>query len=67
MAIAIAGAIVGRSINAGDILYVDIPEGDAKKLFNELYSELNPDEAEVLEKVAKIKRKDEPFWGMGSG
>ena len=64
VAIAITGAVVGRSINPEDILYVDIPEGDTKKLFNELYSELNSDEIEVLEKVAKIKRKDDAFWGM---
>lgn len=62
IAISISGITVGRQIKGGDILYVDLPEGDAKKL-NEM-NVLNPDEQDVLNKIIKIKRKENKFWGM---
>ena len=61
LAVAIEGVTVGRQIREGDVLYVNLTEGDAKKL-KEL--ELNYDEKEVLEKVIRIKRKEDGLWGM---
>lgn len=61
VAIAIEEATVGRQINVDDILYIDIPENDFKRL-TEL--SLNFDEKEVLEKVCELKRKEKPFWGL---
>lgn len=61
VAIAIDGPTVGRQIKPGDLLYVDIPEGHVKSLEQ---TSLNHDEAEVLEEVKVIKRKEDPFWGM---
>jgi len=61
VAIAIDGVTVGRQINVEDVLYIDIPEGDVKKLRD---VELNYDEKETLEQTIQIKRKVEPFWGM---
>lgn len=61
VAIAMDNVTVGRQIKEEDILYVDIPEGHAKKL-SEL--DLRYDERDVLEKVTEIKRKEKPFWGM---
>lgn len=61
VAIAIANVTVGRQIKANDILYIDIPELHAKKLFA---LPINMDEKDVLERVCKIKRKKKPFWGM---
>jgi translation initiation factor 5B len=61
IAIAIDKAVVGRNIKEGDLLLVDIPEGDAKKLSQ---LELTSDEREALEKVCEIKRKENRFWGI---
>jgi translation initiation factor 5B len=60
VAVAIDDAIVGRQVDVEDVLLVDIPESHAHELSN--YS-LTPDEMEVLEQVAVIKRKEKPFWG----
>ncbi len=62
VAIALAGVTVGRQVEDGEVYYVDIPEGDAKYLFQD--GNLNHDEMEVLEQVAIIKREDEKFWAM---
>ncbi len=62
VAVAIDGATVGRQIKEEDILYLDIPGRDAKQLFH--MEKLSTDEREVLEKVAKIKRRGDRFWGM---
>lgn len=61
VAVAMDGPTIGRQINPGDVLYVDIPEGDVKPLEA---TDLNADEREVLESVMAIKRSDDPFWGM---
>lgn len=61
VAVAMDGPTIGRQINPGDILYVDVPEGDVKPLEA---TDLNADEKEALESVKAIKRKEDPFWGM---
>ncbi len=61
VAISIENVTVGRQINVEDILYMDIPERDAKKLAE---SELNIDEQEILQKIFEIKRRESSFWGM---
>lgn len=61
VAVAIEGPTVGRQINPGDVLYVDVPEGHVQSLDA---AGLNPDEQEVLETVKEIKRQEDPFWGM---
>jgi translation initiation factor 5B len=60
VAISIDDAIVGRQIDAEDILLVDIPESHAHELAS--YA-LKQDEIEALEQLAVIKRKEKPFWG----
>jgi len=60
VAVAIEGPTVGRQIGEGDILYVDIPEGDAKRLRDE---EMTFDERQVLQELIEIKRRQNPFWG----
>jgi translation initiation factor 5B len=62
VAVSIEGVTIGRQIKAGDILYTDIPELDAKKLRE--MNVLNLDEKDVLDKIFEIKRKNEKFWGM---
>ena len=61
VAIAIEGPTVGRQINVEDILYVDIIASEFRNLAE---YDLNSDERMVLEEVAAIKRRQEPFWGM---
>src|SRR5213595_1130957 len=62
VAISVDGVTIGRQIEPGDVLYVDLPEADARALRGR--KDLNPDEVAVLEELATIKRKEDPFWGM---
>ncbi|MCD6512052.1 MAG: translation initiation factor IF-2 [Thermoplasmata archaeon] len=60
VAVAIEGATVGRQIKPGQTLFVDISQEEARKLQE---MELSPDEADVLDKLIKIKRKENKLWG----
>jgi translation initiation factor 5B len=62
VAISIEGVTIGRQVKAGDVLFTDVPEADAKKLRD--MNILNVDERDILEKIIEIKRKTEKFWGM---
>ena len=62
VAISIEGVTVGRQIKGEDILYTDLPAGDAKKLRD--MDVLTTDEKDVLNKIFEIKRKTDKFWGM---
>ncbi|MCC7572749.1 MAG: translation initiation factor IF-2 [Candidatus Methanofastidiosum sp.] len=64
VACAIDGPTVGRQIKEGDILYVNIPLPEYKKLKFEIYNELTEDEKEVLEEFITIKRKEDSLWGI---
>jgi translation initiation factor 5B len=55
VAIALKKPTVGRQINENDVLYVNISEDAAKEL--KLGGVLSPEEEEVLEELAEIKRK----------
>jgi len=61
VAIAISGVTVGRQIKAGEDLYIEIPEGDARKLRD---IQMSFDENRILEEVRDIKKEEQPFWGM---
>jgi translation initiation factor 5B len=60
VAIAIDDATVGRQIDVEDVLLVDIPESHARQLSK---YDLKPEEVEVFDQIAAIKRKEKPFWG----
>jgi translation initiation factor 5B len=62
VAIAVDGVTVGRQVSEGDVLYVDLPEADARALRGD--PGLTHDEREALEAIGTIKRKEDPFWGM---
>lgn len=65
VAISIKGKVmVGRHIDEGDILYVDIPSGHVRLWLTKYKNELGQDEAEVLNEIVKIKRAQDPFYGM---
>ncbi|MEK6904676.1 MAG: translation initiation factor IF-2 [Nanoarchaeota archaeon] len=63
LAISIPDAIVGRQIKENDILYSDMEEENFVKLKN-LKKYLKEDEIEVLKEIAKIKRRENPVWGI---
>ncbi len=60
VAVAIDGVTVGRQIEEGDSLLVDIPESHAKKLRK---MELTAAEQDVFDELIAIHRKDDHFWG----
>ncbi|ESP87355.1 translation initiation factor IF-2 [Candidatus Halobonum tyrrellensis G22] len=63
VSVAIDGPTVGRGIEEGDELWIDVPEKHAKILEQELSSEIRADELEALNAYLDIRRKREPFWG----
>lgn len=63
VAISIEGPTVGRQINVGDEIYVDIPERHVKVIEQEMLEHLNPTMREILEEFTGLKRRDDPFWG----
>ncbi len=65
--ISIEGNIVlGRNAKENDILYVEVPEHEVRKLYHEYKGELRGDEREALSKYMELKQKLEGnlFWGM---
>ena len=63
LAISVDGVTVGRQIDVGNILYVEIPENHVKVLEHEMASHLTNGQKEILGEYTEIKRKDAPFWG----
>ena len=58
VAISIRGKVmVGRQINEGDTLYVDVPLDHIDILLSKFKEDLSEDEIELLRKIRKIKRK----------
>lgn len=67
VSISIEGNIIlGRHVKENDILYVDIPEHEVRKLVHEYRDRLREDEREALERFIELKRKLENnlFWGI---
>ncbi|MDD1672984.1 MAG: translation initiation factor IF-2 [Methanomicrobiales archaeon] len=63
IAISIEGATVGRQIDVGDELLVDVPERHVKVLEHEMLPHLSSDTQMVLDEFAVLKRRSDPFWG----
>ena len=63
VSIAIDGPTVGRQIEEGDELWVELPEKHAKILEQELSEEIPADELEALSGYLNKRRKRDPFWG----
>jgi translation initiation factor 5B len=63
VAISIEGVTVGRQLNVGDDLFVDIPERHVKVLEKEMLKTLNVSTQEILNEFTTIRRKENPFWG----
>jgi len=63
VAVSIDGPTVGRQIEEGDDLWVEIPEKHAKILEQELTEDITVDEREVLSMYLDKHRERDPFWG----
>ncbi|WP_257628136.1 translation initiation factor IF-2 [Haloplanus salinarum] len=63
VSVAIDGPTVGRGIDEGDELWVDLPEKHAKILEQELTDEIPADELEALQGFLDNHRRRDPFWG----
>ncbi len=62
VAISVQGPTIGRQLNEGDILHMDIPESDAKWLLT--VGKISPEERDTLLELLRVKRKEDKFWGM---
>ncbi|ACP36013.1 translation initiation factor aIF-2 [Sulfolobus islandicus Y.G.57.14] len=66
VAISIKGNVmIGRHINEGDILYTDVPKEDLEILTNKYPSSITDDMREVIKEIIRIKRKEDPLYGLG--
>ncbi|MHA1230558.1 MAG: translation initiation factor IF-2 [Candidatus Helarchaeota archaeon] len=55
---------VGRQLNEGDILYIDMSEFNFKTLLDKFKDQLSESELTALRELAKIKRESNKFWGL---
>jgi len=62
VAVSMDKPIVGRHVFEKDILYVKVPEPDAKALLTTYLDKLTADEQEVLKEYSEAMRKKTPFW-----
>ncbi|PSQ56632.1 translation initiation factor IF-2, partial [Halobacteriales archaeon SW_7_71_33] len=63
VAVSIDGPTVGRDVEEGDELWVDLPEKHAKILEQELTEAIPADELETLSAYLEKRRKRDAFWG----
>jgi len=62
VAISMDKPIVGRHVFEKDVLYVKVPEADAKTLLTTHADDLEAEEQEVLKEYVAFMRKRIPFW-----
>ena len=68
VAISIRGRVmVGRHVHEGDILYTDVPSSHARLWQTKFKKELSDDEWHTLQEIIKIKRKQDPLYGLTIG
>ena len=63
VAVSMDKPIVGRHVFEKDILYVKVPESDARMLNATHLDKLSDEEQEILREYVKIMQKKTPFWG----
>jgi len=62
VAISLDKPVVGRHIQERDILYVRVPEPQAKALLTKFQDHLSPEELTTLNEFVDIMRRRSPFW-----
>ena len=63
IAVSMDKPIVGRHVFEKDILYVKVPEPDARALLEKHLDKLTAEEQQVLKEYVEIMRKKTAFWG----
>lgn len=63
VAISMDKPMVGRHVFEKDVLFVKVPEADAKILQTKFTDRLNAEEQEALNEYINTMRKKVPFWG----
>jgi translation initiation factor 5B len=63
VAVSMDKPIAGRHVFEKDILFVKVPEADAKKLLTAHLDDLTSEEQEVLKEYIALMRKKTLFWG----
>ena len=63
VAVSMDKPIVGRHVFEKDVLYVKVPEADAKALLTAHLDDLTAEEQEVLKEYIALMRKKTLFWG----
>jgi translation initiation factor 5B len=64
LAVSIEGAMVGRHIQEGDVLYTDVPRDHALALKRDLRDLLSGDELAVLDEIIAIKQREDSTYGV---
>lgn len=62
VAVSLDKPVVGRHVQEGDILYVRVPEPQAKALLTKFQDHLSPEELTALKEFIDIMRRRSPFW-----
>jgi translation initiation factor 5B len=64
VAVSMPAPIVGRHIKERDVLYVDVPEKDARVLRNKFATRLTENANKALQELIEVKRKKDPLWAI---
>ncbi len=62
VAISLDKPVVGRNIHEKEVLYVRLPEADAKTLSKRFQDRLSAEEIETITEFVDIMRRKSPFW-----
>ena len=64
LAVSIEDGVVGRNLQEGDVLYVDVPRDHVLALKRELRDLLSGDELAVLDEIIAIKQREDSTYGV---
>jgi translation initiation factor 5B len=64
VAVSMPAPIVGRHIKERDVLYVDVPEKDARALRQKFATRLTENANKALTELIEIKRKKDQLWAI---
>jgi translation initiation factor 5B len=64
VAVSIPEGVVGRNLKEEDVLLVDVPSRDASIINRVFKDRLEPHYLQALEEVARLKKRENPFYGL---
>jgi translation initiation factor 5B len=62
VAISVRGVTVGRQVKEGEVLYVAVPERDARLLLSKFSNRLDDGSRKALEELVTLMRVQNPLW-----